>query len=89
MTRNELRDFREALKILADKTSYLIRAAYNRGLETAAKVAESTKGGYTANVRTSPDEQEFSKDKDGPWVLNSDVAKAIRAKKIVGGGNGL
>lgn len=83
MTRNELRDFQAALKTLTNKASYLIRAAYNRGVETAAKVAESTKGGYTANVRTSPDEQKFSKDKDGPWVLNADVAKAIRTKKII------
>lgn len=83
MTRDELKDFRAAMKTLTDRASYLIRAAFNRGIETAAKVAESTKGGYTANIRTSRDQQEFSKDKDGPWVLNADVAKAIRAKKIV------
>jgi hypothetical protein len=50
--------------------------------EACAKIAENVKGGYTANIRFSPDEQEFSKDKDGPWVLNSDVAKAIRDGKL-------
>jgi hypothetical protein len=82
MNSRELRDFNAELKTLTNRASYLIRAAYNRGVETAAKVAGNTKGGYTANIRTSRDEQEFSKDKDGPWVLNADVAKAIRAKKI-------
>lgn len=46
--------------------------------EACAQIAESVKGGYTANIRSSPDEQEFSRDEDGPWVLNADVAKAIR-----------
>lgn len=82
MSNVNLKDFQAAMKVLTDKASYLIRAAYNRGIETAAKVADGIKGGYSATIRTSRDEQEFSKDKDGPWVLNSDVAKAIRAKKI-------
>lgn len=71
-------DFKAAMKTLTDRASYLIRAAYNRGIAAAAKVAENTKGGYTANIRTSLSQQEFSKHKDGPWVLNADVARAIR-----------
>jgi hypothetical protein len=50
--------------------------------EACAKIAENVKDGYTSNVRISEDEQEFLKDPDGPWVLNSDVAKAIRAGKL-------
>lgn len=47
-------------------------------IEECAKVAENVKGGYTANIRTSKDEQELIRDVDGPWVLNGDVARAIR-----------
>lgn len=50
--------------------------------EACARIAENVKDGYTANVRVSRDEQEFLKDKDGPWVLNSDVARAIRESKF-------
>lgn len=50
--------------------------------ERCAKIAENVKGGYSANVRLSEDEQEFSKDEDGPWVLNSWVADAIRSSAV-------
>lgn len=46
--------------------------------ERCARIAENVRGGYSANIRISKDEQEFSRDKDGPWVLNSDVAREIR-----------
>lgn len=49
--------------------------------EACAVIAQNFKGGYTANIRTGKDEQEFSRDKDGPWVLNSDVAAAIRVRR--------
>ncbi|KKL53660.1 hypothetical protein LCGC14_2273260 [marine sediment metagenome] len=39
-----------------------------------AKVAESTKGGYTACIT----EDILVPDKDGPWTLNTDIAAAIR-----------
>ena len=48
-------------------------------LEEAAKIAETTVGGFTANFRTSNYEQEMIRDDNGPWVLNSSVAEAIRA----------
>lgn len=50
--------------------------------EACARVAEGVKNGYTANIRSSLKEQELVKDKDGPWVLNADVAKAIRESKL-------
>lgn len=46
--------------------------------ERCAKIAEGVRGGFTANVRTAGNEQELIRDIDGPWVLNSDVAAAIR-----------
>lgn len=49
------------------------------GLLRAAEIAENVTGGYTAAIRTSETEQEFLRDPDGPWVLNSHVAEAIRA----------
>ena len=48
-------------------------------LEEAAKVCENVKDGYSANIRTSVHEQQFVRDPDGPWVLNSDCARAIRS----------
>ena len=81
MTTNERNTVKRAMSELTDKASYLIRHAYNKGLERAARIAENTKGGYSATIRTNPDEPEFVKDKDGPWVLNADVAKAIRSEK--------
>lgn len=57
----------------------LRREAFNAGLERAAVVAETIKGGFTVNIRVSKDEQEMLRDPYGPWVLNSDVATAIRA----------
>lgn len=50
--------------------------------EACAKIAENVKDGYSANIRTSLGEQEFLRDQDGPWVLNADVAKAIRESKL-------
>lgn len=55
------------------------RDARRKALEEAAQIAESVRDGYSATIRTSADEQEFVKDDDGPWVLNADVARAIRA----------
>ena len=55
------------------------KAARNTQREIDAKIAENVIDGYSANIRISLEEQEFSKDKNGPWVLNSDVAAAIRA----------
>jgi len=49
--------------------------------QRCAKVAEGVRGGYSANIRVSEDEQEFVKDPDGPWVLNSEVAAAIRQSR--------
>lgn len=46
--------------------------------ERAARVAENVRGGYTANIREDESEQELVPDVDGPWVLNTDVARAIR-----------
>jgi hypothetical protein len=57
------------------------RAAVDAVIEECARVAGNVRGGYSANIRTSTYEQEFSKDPDGPWVLNSDVANAILALK--------
>lgn len=51
-------------------------------IEECARVAENVRDGYSANIRTSENEQEFSRDPDGPWVLNIDVALAIRALLI-------
>ena len=53
----------------------------NAVLEEAAKVAENVRDGYSAVIRVDVSEQEFARDIDGPWVLNSDVAEAIRALK--------
>lgn len=47
--------------------------------ERAAQAAETVRDGYTANIRVSEDEQELVRDPDGPWVLNSEVAKVIRS----------
>jgi hypothetical protein len=47
--------------------------------ELAERVAGNVRGGYSATIRVDEHEQEFVKDNDGPWVLNTDVADAIRA----------
>jgi hypothetical protein len=56
-----------------------VEEAQREAFARAAVVAESMRGGFTANVRVSADEPELVRDPDGPWVLNSDVAAAIRA----------
>lgn len=48
-------------------------------IELCADVAENVRGGYSVNIREDESEPEFVKDVDGPWVLNADVAKAIRS----------
>ena len=55
------------------------REGAREALEQAARVAARVVGGFTANVRVDESEQQLVPDSDGPWVLNSDVAKAIRA----------
>lgn len=57
-----------------------IQSAVLAEREECAKIAENTRDGYSAAIRLSEDEQEFVKDIDGPWVLNADIAKAIRAR---------
>ena len=61
-------------------------AAESVAIERAAKIAERVVGGFTANIRIDESEQELVPDPDGPWVLNSDVAKAIRASRDTGKG---
>ena len=50
--------------------------------EDLAKVALNVKGGFSANIRISSDEQEMVRDINGPWVLNSDIADSIRAHDL-------
>lgn len=54
-------------------------------LEQAAQIAEGVKNGYTAAITGDGPEPDgttkFVQDIDGPWVMNSDVAKAIREAK--------
>ena len=47
--------------------------------ERCARIAETFTGGFTANIRITEDECELVRDPDGPWVLNSDIAAALRA----------
>ena len=63
-------------------TRRIAQAAAQAERERCAKVAESVVGGYTANVCVDPREQVLLPDPDGPWVLNSDVARAIRAIRV-------
>jgi len=68
--------------VVAELTPYFQRAldaAAAAAYEHAAQVAESTRGGFTANIRSTVDEPELVRDPDGPWVLNSDIAHAIHA----------
>lgn len=60
--------------LLADR-----QRVWKAAIAAAAKKAENVRDGYSANIRTNAREQEFSRDPDGPWVLNSDVAAAIRS----------
>lgn len=55
------------------------RAVRAETLAAAAKIARLTKGGFTANIRTSPKEQEMIRDPDGPWVLNAEIAERIES----------
>ena len=57
-----------------------LAAARAETWEKAAQVAANVRNGYSAVIRISEDEQEFARDHDGPWVLNSDVAEALRAE---------
>ena len=57
-----------------------IRDAREEEREACAKIAEKFVGGFTANIRTNEFEKELIPDKDGPWVLNRNVAAAIRAR---------
>ena len=57
-----------------------VTAAVAQEREACAVVAENIRGGFTANIRVSPKEQELVRDPDGPWVLNHTVANAIRAR---------
>lgn len=59
---------------IADALQQTRREAF----EECAKIAENIRCGYTANIRINKNEQELIKDQDGPWVLNSTVAQAIR-----------
>ena len=83
---NEVRDIlREIINMEPADTVRLTNAAARLVLATqerCAQIAENVKNGYTANIRTTADVQEFSKDPDGPWVLNTQVAKAIRESKL-------
>ena len=61
-----------------------VRAAVLSTQEATAVVAGNVRDGYTASVYTcsaEPSERSTTmiRDADGPWVLNSDAAKAIRA----------
>lgn len=58
------------------------RAGVAAGIKAAATCAENVKNGYTANIRVTRAEQEFVRDPDGPWVLNSNVAAHIRALDV-------
>lgn len=68
-------------KITREKAVSAINDLVAAQKEKCAVIAENVTNGYSANIRISLDEQEFLKDKDGPWVLNADVAAAIRKSK--------
>lgn len=68
-------------KITREKAVEAVKDLVAAEKEKCAVIAENVTDGYSANIRISLDEQEFLKDKDGPWVLNSDVAKAIRRSR--------
>lgn len=70
----------EAIELhFGDSLKAVAELGFRAGMEAAAKIAEGVKGGFTANIRIDESEQELVRDKDGPWVLNSDVAARIRA----------
>lgn len=66
---------------LALAFSEVAREARDAERERCAGIAESVRGGFTANICIDESEPELLPDPDGPWVLNADVAKAIRAPK--------
>lgn len=68
-------------KITREKAVSAINDLVAAEKEKCAVIAENVRDGYSAAIRTSLEEQEFVKEKDGPWVLNSDVAKAIRRSR--------
>lgn len=65
----------------SDRCDSCLQLVVNAVIEQCAVVAANVKDGYSANIGTSEDDQKFGKDPDGPWVLNSDVAAAIRNLK--------
>ena len=58
-----------------------VKAATDAAIERCAEVAEKFVGGFSATVRVDEAEPEMVGDDDGPWVLNSDIAAALRELK--------